>query len=54
MERISIVSNEFISVEFIPEHNIIQHTMHKPVSGPPLRKALDDGAAFLKQNGVTK
>ncbi len=54
MESITITESEYISVEYVPDRGVIYHTVHKPISGEPLREALSAGANYLAKNGVTK
>lgn len=49
-----LVENEFITVQYHPEYDILHHTIHKPISGKALFDALMPGGQFLKENGVTK
>ncbi len=50
----TIVANDSITVEYLPDRGIIYHTVHKPISGQPLRDALNKGANFLREHHVTK
>ncbi|HEX3050854.1 MAG TPA: hypothetical protein VHP83_09390 [Aggregatilineaceae bacterium] len=54
MARIFIVDNDYITVEYLADHRIIQHTIHKPVGGHILRDALNAGTAALEQYGACK
>ena len=54
MEPIIIVSNDRITVEYLPDHKTIYHTVHKPIHGEALREVMYAGADYLEQNGVTK
>lgn len=54
MEFITVVNNEFISVQYLPDKKIIYHVIHQPISGQPLRDALDAGTEALQRYGATK
>lgn len=54
MAFITIVDNESITVQYLPDKKIIYHTVHKPISGQPLREALWAGTQALRQYGATK
>jgi hypothetical protein len=54
MKRTPIVTNEYISIDFLPEHGIIHHTVHKPIEAQLLKDSLNKATEFLKQNRVTK
>lgn len=54
MNHITIVDNEYITIEYIPEKKLIYHTIHQPVNGPKLRDALNLGTEALGKYGATK
>ncbi len=54
MAPITIVDTEFITIQYLPDKKIIYHTVHKPISGQPLREALIAGTEALQQYGATK
>ncbi|MCE7949443.1 MAG: hypothetical protein DYG88_18660 [Chloroflexi bacterium CFX4] len=54
MTAITIVDNESITVQCLPERGIIYHTIHAPIGGQPLRDALLAGSEALKEHRATK
>lgn len=54
MSEISIVDNEYITVSYLPDEKIVQHTIHQPLSGQPFRDALNAGTAALAEYGACK
>lgn len=54
MSRITIVDNEYMLVEYLPDHKVIAHTVRQPVSGQIFRDALQAGTEALKQYGACK
>ncbi len=54
MRSITIIDNESITIQYLPDKKIIYHTIHKPISGQPLREALMAGTEALRQYGATK
>jgi hypothetical protein len=54
MQSITIVENKFISVQYLPDKKIIYHVIHQPISGQPLRDALNAGTEALQRYGATK
>ena len=57
MSRITIVTNEYITVEYIPDKKLIYHTVHKPMGIEQvqlLKDALNAGTEALKKYGVSK
>ncbi len=54
MSPITIVDNEYITVEYLPDEKIIHHTIHKPVGGQPFRDALNAGTETLAKHGASK
>lgn len=54
MTELIIVDNEYITVKYIPEKNLIYHAIHKPFSGQPFRDAINAGTAALAKHGAHK
>ena len=54
MPPITIVENEYITVQYLPDKKVIYHVVHKPIPDQPLREALNAGGEALKQYGVSK
>lgn len=54
MEGITLVDNEYISVQYLSDKRIIYHTVHKPVSGQMFRDALLVGTAALIKYKASK
>jgi hypothetical protein len=54
LTAITIIDNESITIQYLPDKKIIYHTVHKPVSGQPLRDALMEGTKALRQYGAAK
>lgn len=57
MPPVTLVSNEYILVEYNPEAKLISHTIHQPI-GPEqatmFADALDAGTEALKKYGLSK
>lgn len=57
MSGIVIVSNDYITLEYRPDEQLIYHTIHQPI-GPDQSQlfmdALDAGTEALQQYGVSK
>jgi hypothetical protein len=49
-----ILDNEYITISYLPDKNTIYHTVHKPISGQPLREALLTGFQALQDLGCCK
>ncbi len=54
MPPITIVDNEYITVEYWPTKKIVLQAAHKPVSGQILRDAVYAGTETLKTYGACK
>lgn len=54
MSPITIVDNEYITLQCFPERKLIYHVVHKPIPDAPLREALNAGTDALKKYGATK
>jgi hypothetical protein len=54
MSRIVIATNEYMTLEYLTDHKIVYHTIHKPVGGQTLRDALNAGTETLDKFGACK
>lgn len=54
MSDIVLADNEYITVKYVPDHEFIYHTVHKPVGGQIFRDALLAGTEGLKRYGACK
>jgi hypothetical protein len=54
MTEITIVDNEYITLNYMPDKGMLYHTVHKPISGQPLRDALLAGYEAIQKYGVSK
>ncbi|MBX3083861.1 MAG: hypothetical protein KF716_19660 [Anaerolineae bacterium] len=54
MSAISIVENEYITLQYLPDKKIIAHVVHKPIGDKPLQDALNAGTEALKKYGACK
>lgn len=54
MPEVIIVDNEFITVKYLDDKQIIYHTVHKPISDQQLKDALNAGTEALKEFGACK
>lgn len=54
MSSITLISNEYITIEYLTDKKMIYHTVHKPIGGPILREALNAGTAALEKYGACK
>jgi hypothetical protein len=54
MSRITLVENEYITLEYLTDKKIIYHTIHKPIGSQALRAALNTGTEALKKYGACK
>lgn len=57
MSSISIVSNEYITVNYLPDKKLIYHTIHQPLGDEQtqlFKDALNAGTDALKKYGATK
>jgi hypothetical protein len=54
MLPISIVANDYITIEYLPDKHLIYHLIHRPVSGQIFRDSLTAGTNALKQYSVCK
>jgi hypothetical protein len=54
MSSITIVDNEYITLQYLPDKKIIYHTVHKPIPDQPLKDAVNAGTEALKKYGACK
>ena len=54
MEPVTVLDNEFITMQYLPDHKCIYHVIHKPIPDQPFRDALDAGTKALKQYEIHK
>ena len=54
MSETIIVDNEYITIRYLDDKKMLYHTVHKPISGQPLRDALITGYDALKEYGISK
>ncbi|MBN1681311.1 MAG: hypothetical protein JW966_13595 [Anaerolineae bacterium] len=54
MSQVVIVDNEYITIEYLPDHKTIHHIIHQPFGGQPFRDALNLGTEALGKYGVCK
>jgi hypothetical protein len=54
MLPITIVDNQYITLQYLPDKKTIFHTIHKPIPDEPLKEALNAGFDALKKYGVCK
>lgn len=54
MSEIVLVDNDYITVEYRPDHELIYHTIHQPVGGDILRDALNAGTAAMGKYKICK
>jgi hypothetical protein len=54
MSAITILDNDYATLMYHPDTQIVQHIFHKPISGPEFREVLNEGAALLKKHGAHK
>ncbi|MBX3083860.1 MAG: hypothetical protein KF716_19655 [Anaerolineae bacterium] len=54
MSAISIVDNEYITVQYWSDKKIISHVVHQPIADEPLKAALNAGTEALKKYGAHK
>ncbi|MCC7452083.1 MAG: hypothetical protein IT324_32055 [Anaerolineae bacterium] len=51
---ITVIDNECITVQYLPDKKVIYHTVHKPIPDQPLKDALNAGTEALRQYGACK
>ncbi len=54
MSPITVVDNEYITLQYLPDKKIIFHTVHKPIPHGPLKDALNAGTETIKKYGACK
>ena len=54
MSPITIVDNDYITVQYLPDKKFIFHTVHKPIADQPLKDALNAGTDALIKYKATK
>ena len=54
MSEIMLVNNEYITMKYLVDIEVIYHTIHRPMSDQPLRDALLKGFNALRIYGVCK
>lgn len=56
MPNVTIYNSEYITVEYWPDHKLIYHTVHQPMSGQlsMFKEALNAGTAALQKYKVHK
>jgi hypothetical protein len=54
MSETIIVDNEYIIIRYLDDNKMLYHTVHKPISGQPLRDALISGYDALQAYGISE
>jgi hypothetical protein len=54
MLPITIIDNEYITLQYLPDKKTLHHTIYQPIPDEPLKEALNAGFEALKQYGVCK
>lgn len=54
MDDIVIIDNEYITLVYHAQSKIIHHTIHQPITGQPLRDAVNKGTETLAKYGACK
>lgn len=54
MVSVVLFDNRFITVECVADCGLIRHTVHRPVPGHILRKALEAGSEALEKHSLCK
>lgn len=49
-----VIDNEYATLKYHPDTQIVHHVFHKPIGGPEFRSVLNGGAALLKEHGACK
>jgi hypothetical protein len=52
--RITLLENEYANMWYYPEHKIIHHAIHQPISGEAFRNLLMTGLHYLQENSAQK
>jgi hypothetical protein len=51
---ITILDNDYATLQYHPETKIVHHQFHKPISGDPFREVLTKGAEACEEYGAIK
>lgn len=54
MPPVTIVENEFITLQYLPDKKTIYHVVHKPIADTLFKEALDKGTVALAANKACK
>ncbi len=54
MQPVTVVENEYITLQYVPDQKYIYHVIHKPIPDQPLRDALNAGSEALKKYGACR
>jgi hypothetical protein len=54
MSKITIIRNEYATLEYHTDLKIIHHTFHKPIGNEKFRDVLNAGADTMKKYGAAK
>ena len=54
MQPITVVDNEYITLQYLPDKKCIYHVVHKPIPDQPLKDALEAGTEALTKYGAHK
>ena len=54
MSTETIIDNDYATLMYHPDTQIVHHVFHKPISGPEFRSVLNGGAALLKEHSACK
>ena len=53
-DAIVLTDTDYITVVYYTDRKIVHHTIHQPISGKPLREALNLGTATMAKYGACK
>ncbi|MEZ4670890.1 MAG: hypothetical protein R3E39_23550 [Anaerolineae bacterium] len=54
MSPINVVTNEYVTLQYLPDKKMLYHTVHKPVNEEAFKSALNAGVEMLGKNGIVK
>lgn len=54
MPAIDVVKNEFLTLQYLPDKNMLYHVVHKPVDEEIFKSALNAGVEMISQHGIQK
>lgn len=54
MSPITIIDNEYVTLQYLPDSKVIYHTIHKPVPAAQLIELMNAGTEALQQYGACK